>query len=318
MTAETEAGDGNRGEDEWPVVSVIVPVYNDPEGLRDTLDALMAQTYPGTAHEILVVDNDSTDETPAVARAYAAEHDQVTFLVEADRQSSYAARNTGIENARGDVFAFVDADMLVDETWLVDAISAFERKDAEYMGCNVEMVPSEGGDSLAERYNRQTGFPIDYFIEDLGFAPTCCLFVRRSVLEDVGSFDSRLISSGDREFGHRVRDSGRELQYAADVTMYHPTRSTSEALIRKSRRIGRGLYQLRRFHPNRYDDPVPVALNPWPYLPPRPAQIRGIDGWDTLSRREKAGFYLLSYARGVSNGLGRIEETVRRHLPTRA
>ncbi|WP_436347784.1 glycosyltransferase [Natronorubrum sp. FCH18a] len=310
--------DGRRGGDvdasEWPRVSVIVPVYNDPAGLRDTLDSLTGQTYPTDGHEILVVDNDSTDETPAVAREFADDHDHVTFLIEDERQSSYAARNRGIAHASGDVLAFVDADMLVEAEWLADAVHAFERNDADYMGCDVEMIPSEGGDSLAERYNFQTGFPIDHFIEDLGFAPTCCLLVRRSVIDDVGPFDSRLISGGDREFGHRVRDSGRELQFAPDATMYHPTRSTAGAILRKSRRVGRGVYQLRVFHPERYDSKLPVALNPMPYLPPRPERVRNVDGWSDLSRREKAGSYVLSYARGVCNGVGRLEETLRRRV----
>lgn len=298
--------------DEWPSVSVIVPVYNDPSGLRETLDSLTAQTYPTDAHEILIVDNDSTDETPAVARSYAADHESVTYLLEDERQSSYAARNRGIAAADGDVFAFVDADMIVEPTWLVDAVRAVERRDAAYMGCDVEMIPSDGGDSLTERYNLSSGFPIDRYVEEMDFAPTCCLLVRRRVFDDVGAFDSRLISGGDREFGHRVRDSGRELHFAPEVTMYHPTRSTADAILRKSRRVGRGVYQLRLFHPDRYDSSLPVALNPVPYLPPGLESVRDIDGWEELSRREKAGFYCLSYARSVCNGIGRLEETVRR------
>ncbi|QFU83040.1 glycosyltransferase [Natronorubrum aibiense] len=317
MTADS-THDSKRGEtphgDEWPTVSVIVPVYNDPSGIRDTLDSLTAQTYPDDAHEILVVDNDSTDETPAIARAYADEHDHVTFLVESDVQSSYAARNTGIAHARGDVFAFVDADMLVDAEWLADAITAFERADAEYMGCNVEVIPSDDRDSLAERFNLRTAFPIEHFIQTLEFAPTCCLIVSRSVVDDVGAFDSRLVSGGDREFGHRVRDSGRELHFAPAVTMYHPARSTADAIVQKSRRIGRGLYQLRTLHPTQYDSWLPLALNPMPFLPPRLEQLRTIDDWETLSRREKVGFYLLSYAQSVSNGVGRLEEMLRRRL----
>ncbi|MDQ2051475.1 glycosyltransferase [Natronolimnohabitans sp. A-GB9] len=302
--------------DEWPAVSIVVPVYNDPSGVRTTLDSLIEQTYPDDAHEILVVDNDSTDETPAVVQTYADEHERVTYLLEDDRQSSYAARNTGIANASGDVLAFVDADMIVEDEWLVDAVRAFERRDAEYMGCNVEMVASEGNGSLAERYNLQTGFPIEHFIEEMGFAPTCCLLIRRSVVDDVGGFDPRLISGGDREYGHRVRDSGRKLHFTADVTMYHPTRSTVDALLGKSRRVGRGLSQLRTFHSDRYDSPIPIVLNPMPYLPPRPGRVRRLDGWTELSRTEKIGFYLLSYARNVSNGLGRIEERLRRRVTT--
>ncbi|ELY60633.1 glycosyltransferase [Natronolimnohabitans innermongolicus] len=299
---------------EAPLISVVVPVYNDPDGVEATLEALTSQTYPDGGHEILVVDNDSTDETPTVVRAYADEHDHVTSLLEDERQSSYAARNTGIEHASGSIFAFVDADMIVEETWLADAVDAFERLDASYMGCDVEMVPAERSESLAQRYNRRTGFPIEEFVAEMGFAPTCCLFVRRSVLEDVGAFDPRLVSGGDREFGHRVRDAGYDQHYTDAVTMYHPTRSTADAILRKARRVGRGVTQLRAFHPDRYGGRIPAVCNPLPYLPPRLQSVRGIEGWASLSRREKVGFYLLSYGRGISNGMGRIEETVRRRV----
>lgn len=296
----------------WPSVSVIVPVYNDPGGLRETLEAVTDQSYPDDSHEILVVDNDSTDETPTVAKSFADRYAHVEYLLEDDRQSSYAARNTGIRHASGDVFAFVDADMTVDDDWLESAICAFEEKGAEYMACNVEVTPSAGGESLVEKYTLRTAFPIGWFIDELEFAPTCCLVVDRSVIEDVGSFDPRLISSGDREFGHRVRDSGRELQFAPEVSMYHPARASLESVLKKSRRIGRGFCQLRALYPSRYSSWYPCALNPGPFLPPRLSAVREIDGWERLTRRERVGFYLLRYGKSVTKGLGKIEETVRR------
>ena len=88
-----------------PFVSVIVPVYNDPEGIRDCLTALSEQSYPDDRYEVIVVDNGSTDSTRSVISEFP-----VTFRIEDEIQGSYAARNTGIANAHGDVFGFVDAD----------------------------------------------------------------------------------------------------------------------------------------------------------------------------------------------------------------
>ena len=79
-------------------VSVIVPVYNDPDGIAATLDSLLAQsTTPD--YRIHVVDNDSTDRTPEVVRSYTNDNDRITLHHERDVQSSYAAHNTGIRNS---------------------------------------------------------------------------------------------------------------------------------------------------------------------------------------------------------------------------
>lgn len=78
----------------FPCVSVIVPVYNDPTGIRDTLTALTKQTYPTERVNILPIDNGSTDETRDVIRQFEREHENVTLVVEDEIQGSYAARNT--------------------------------------------------------------------------------------------------------------------------------------------------------------------------------------------------------------------------------
>ena len=94
--------------------------------------------------------------------------------------------------------------------------------DADYMDCNVELTLPDNP-SLPVRYDHHTGFPIEAYLTHQQFAPTCCLFVRRSVFNDVGLFDNRLESGGDKEFGNRVDEAGYDLHFAEDVTMYHPT-----------------------------------------------------------------------------------------------
>ena len=93
-------------------VTVVVPVYNDPDGITTTLDSLLAQSTDRD-HEIVVVDNDSTDRTPEVVRSYVDDHsshaDRITLLHETEIQSSCAARNTGIRNTDAEILAFVDA-----------------------------------------------------------------------------------------------------------------------------------------------------------------------------------------------------------------
>jgi glycosyltransferase involved in cell wall biosynthesis len=165
---------------------VIVPVYNDLDGIRTTLDSLLAQS---TDHEIDVVDNDSTDRTPAVVGSY--DDDRINLPHETGIQSSYAARNTSIRHADSNLLAFVDADMTVLKDWLESALDTVQNTEADYIGCNVELALPDDP-TLAARYDHRTGFPVRQYLESQHFAPTCCLFVRRAVFKDVGLFDHRL------------------------------------------------------------------------------------------------------------------------------
>jgi len=243
-------------------VAVIIPVYNDLNGIQDTLDSLLCQTI--TNYEIVVVDNNSTDRTPDIVQTYETNHDHITLVHEREIQSSYAARNTGIRNTEAGILSFIDADMAVPEDWLESALETFQATNADYMGCNVKLTLPDDP-PLAARYDHHTGFPIEGYLKHQQFAPTCCLFVRRAVFEDVGLFDHRLISGGDKEFGNRASNAGYDQQFAADVTMYHPTRNSLNALVSKDLRVGRGLCQLQRYHPNRYGTPG---------IPPRPTGIK--------------------------------------------
>ena len=294
-----------------PIASVIVPVYNDPRGLATTLSALITQNYPRDRHEILVVDNGSTDGTRAVARRFSAANHHVKVLVEAELRGSYAARNRGIRHANGSILAFIDADMTVPVDWLADAVETIRSADVDYMGCDVRLFTPDARESLVARYNRLSGFPIARYLDQRHFAPTCCLVVRRVVFEEVGLFDHRLASGGDREFGHRVYDSGRTLHFASDVCMHHPTRGTVGSLLEKAVRVGRGRLQLRRFHPDRYGHPAAALLNPMRLLPPLPWRLRArFDRWNDLTVGEKLVFFALAFLASLANTAGMIREAV--------
>lgn len=233
-------------------VSIIIPVYNDPEGLSDTLDSLTNQEYPADKYEILVVDNDSDDRTPEVARSYAERSPNIIVLTEDEIQSSYAARNKGIEHATGQILAFVDADVKVDQHWLETGVDALNSRNLDYMGCRVDVFIPPGNETFAAKYNQRTDFPVERFIEVDNFAPTCALFVRKGVIEDVGVFDDNLISGGDFEFGNRVHAAGYSLGYESTVIVHHPARTTLKAIFKKSYRVGIGSAQLAHQYPDRF------------------------------------------------------------------
>jgi glycosyltransferase involved in cell wall biosynthesis len=224
-------------------ISVVVPVYNSPNGVRVTLEALVKQDYPRDAFEIIVVDNRSSDETPHVVEEYVKAYEGLVRLYhQNDVQSSYAARNTGIEHARGQIIAFVDADMWMDENWLAAVVTRMADTRAEYMGCHVIIVSEKV--SLAALYDTITGFPMQHYIEQLHFAGAGCLTVTRDLLRRIGTFNQSLTSGGDKEFGNRAFAHGVVLHYAPDIVLYHPARTALTSLVKKAFRIGHGRGQL--------------------------------------------------------------------------
>ncbi|WP_340100123.1 glycosyltransferase [Salinibaculum salinum] len=293
--------------DKFPSVSVVVPVYNDPDGLRATIRSLVEQTYPAARYEIVVVDNDSTDSTPDVARSVATAHsDLVSVESETDVQGSYAARNTGIEASDGEILAFVDADVVADADWLETAVASMDAHDAAYAGCRVDVVCSER--TCAGLYDAQMGFPVERYVTENNFAPTCALLVARDVVRDVGPFDEQLVSGGDVEFGQRVADAGWTLHYVPDARVVHPARSSLRSLLGKHLRVGRGITQRWRRYPDRYDDSLSSYL--WGVLPTHPLRFpETFDSeWDRISRSQQFGTYAVSCLVRLARTTGRALE----------
>ncbi|ELY95610.1 glycosyltransferase [Natrialba taiwanensis] len=290
-----------------PRVSTVVPVYNDPGGVETTLDSLTEQTYEN--YEIIPVDNNSTDRTPDVIRRWESAYpDRVVPAVETAVQSSYAARNTGIDRASGEILLFIDADIWVEETWISEMVSALESRDCDYLGCNVEIVPNSDSASLWERYERALSFPVETYLERKHFAPTCALAVRRAVFDEIGPFDDQLVSGGDKEFGQRVHQAGFKQGYAGSITVSHPARDSFAALRSKARRIGRGRAQLRHYHPAFSDYVHP--LHPVRFLPPSPLRLYRRYSGTSVSAPEMLSYYVLEYGLKLIQTTSSLRETV--------
>lgn len=235
-----------------PRISVIVPVYNDPPGISCTLDSILGQGLAPEGYEVLVVDNGSTDTTPAVIRDFAARHpERIRSFVERDVKSSYAARNLGVAKARAPLLAFLDADVTVPVDYLDRLLSTFDHQPSlEYLGCRVDVHMASG--TLASKYDAIHAFPVEKYFELYRFAPTCCLTVRRGLFERAGPFNPLLESGGDTEFAARADTVHASKRFVMDLVVRHPARETYRDLLKKRARLGRGAAQLHALDPARF------------------------------------------------------------------
>ena len=286
-----------------PRLSVVIPVYNDPDGIEQTVQSLVRQEN-APDYEIIAVDNDSTDKTPRVIEEFEETHPDLVFgYSETDIQGSYAARNTGIEHASGDLLAFIDADVTVEDTWVADVHERFHSSEVDYLGCNVEMYIPDGEDTIWARYDVAMGLPVEHYLKTKQFAPTCALTIRRQIIERVGTFDQTLVSGGDKEFGKRVHNGGFQMDYDPAIVVQHPARTTFESHVKKAMRIGKGQAQLW----NRHNLAV-HPLSPSRVLPPSPQRIKG----RTQLSRPPLSTYIMSYLLKLVQTVYSIRELCRR------
>jgi cellulose synthase/poly-beta-1,6-N-acetylglucosamine synthase-like glycosyltransferase len=296
-----------------PFISVITAVYNEPSGIKTTLESMLAQDYPSDRCEIIVVDNNSSDNTREVVQEFSRKYPKrVRLLVEKNVQSSYAARNLGISSSKGEILAFIDADMWADRDWLSVVSTKFEDEDVGYVGCNIRIHTDRG--SLVGLYNKFTGFPVETYMKESHFAGAGCIAVRKSVFKKVGLFDAGLISSGDREFGERVWRSGVKQVLVERFMLHHPARESLKSTLKKDFRIGRGNFQLAQSHPERFSSLRRNFSNIEFFLPPNPIKFFGkkIRANKALSHnltfREGTVFYLISVLGKITGNLGYFNE----------
>ena len=222
-----------------PVASVVIPARDAGRWLGACLDALSDQVG-APSHEVIVVDDGSTDGTGDLARS----HQAVTHTVAGPGRGSYAARNAGLAVATAPVLAFTDSDCVPDPGWLAAGMAAIDA-GADLVGG--EITAAAGGPLNAwERYDRAVYLRQDELTSHEHFAATANLFVRRAVIDDVGAFDASLRSGGDYEFGRRATAAGYRLVYEPVARVSHRPRRGLVETWRLHRRLGAGWAALAR------------------------------------------------------------------------
>jgi glycosyltransferase involved in cell wall biosynthesis len=226
---------------EKPLVSVIVPVYNDQESLCILLEALAAQDYPLGRFECIIIDNGSTQPVRV-----ADECKLSVRILHEPRPGSYAARNRGLSECRGRILAFTDADCIPRNDWISCAVACLASADKPTMlGGKVEVFCVNGAPaSPLEWCSLLNDLDQALYIRRWHFAATANMVTTRDVFDRVGGFDPHLFSGGDREWGRRAWSMGIAQVYSEKTVVRHPVRSTWSALATRRRRLAGGQYIL--------------------------------------------------------------------------
>ncbi len=281
-----------------PFISAIVPVYNGERRIRACIESLLNQTYSRDRYEILIVDNASSDRTREIVQEYP-----VRLLVEDRIQSSYAARNKGIQNAKGEILSFTDSDCVASSRWIEEGVKAFNSTSADLVGGNVQFIYSERK-TAAEIYDSITSMQVERDIKERSVAKTANLFVKSFLFDKIGMFPASVKSGGDVLWTSRATRNSFALTFASKAIVRHPARRLG-ALIKKQYRVGKGqprIWISEGRPPRKLLNMMLTFLPPW-----LPSLKKAIDQRGTIEMKKRIfSLWCVSYLCNLSAVLGRL------------
>jgi glycosyltransferase involved in cell wall biosynthesis len=212
-------------------VSIIVPAYNEQDGIAACIQALLAQDYPPDCREIIIVDNNSKDHTREIVQQYP-----VTLLVEREIQGPAAARNKGILAAHGDIVAFTDADCLPRPDWLRNLTAAFSAPDI--VGAVGTLLPA-GDEGLIIDFMKAVNTIQSRDLGKFWYVVTANAAYKREVLLKLGLFDVNLYNGEDIDLGLRAQIEGLgRIIGVPDAVVDHPFENSWDEIWERFRRYG--------------------------------------------------------------------------------
>ncbi|QXI40771.1 glycosyltransferase [Pseudomonas xantholysinigenes] len=195
------------------LVSIVIPMFNEAPHIGRTLDAARrAASAAGLACELIVVDNGSVDDGPAIARAHGAE------VLVLPGVAIGALRNAGVRASHGDWLAFLDADIEVPEHWLDLLLDLQRRGEGDVFALDCD-TPRQAP-WFAQAWQRRT-LRVGQTVQDSTWLPTPNLLMRRSWFEQVGGFDERLRTGEDKDFTLRLHEAGARLRVLRQPAVLH-------------------------------------------------------------------------------------------------
>ncbi len=252
-----------------PIVSVIVPCYNEQATIGLLLDALCRQTFPPAEQEIIIADGASTDRTVSEIEQFKLDHPGCNVRIISNPQRTIpAGLNLAIQAAQGEFIVRLDAHSMPGSDYVERCLANLQQGLGENVGGVWDIKPGGVGwiaRSIAlaasnplgvgdarYRYTNQAG-PVD----TVPFGA-----FRRRLVDEVGYFNEELLTNEDYEFNTRVRKAGKTVWLDPVIRSVYFARPDLPALARQYWRYGYWKYRMLRSYPEtiRWRQALPPAF----------------------------------------------------------
>jgi len=217
-------------------ISIIIPAYNAENVIKTCINSILAQNYPESSIEIIIVDDGSSDATGKTLKSLPPKECLFTYTHEKNLGLA-AARNTGIRHAQGELLIFLDADMEIPPDFIREHLEFHQREKT--IGILSAIVPDP--DCVYDKYQRYlyesrrgalkypNSEPLPYHVFLFN-----CASVKKSAVDAVGLFDENITHYGgeDTDYAYRLWQMFPEgLYYAPSIrVVHHHCRSIGQAL----------------------------------------------------------------------------------------
>ncbi|UCE00229.1 MAG: glycosyltransferase [Chloroflexota bacterium] len=230
----------------WPFVSVVVCTYNGSTWIRDCCEGLSRLDYPN--YEVIVVNDGSTDGTKKIISQYDFK------VIHTDNQGLSTARNLGLQEAKGEIIAYLDDDAYPDEQWLRYLAASF--KGNHYSGIGGPNIAPPGDGFVSECVANAPGNPVYVLLTDqeAEHIPGCNMAFRKDHLQAIGGFDPRFRTAGDDvDVCWRIQENGWSLGLNAAATVWHHRRNSLHNYWKQQVGYGRAESQLMAKWPYKHN-----------------------------------------------------------------
>ena len=232
------------------MVSVVICSYNREKFLPEALESLTKQSAEKQDFEIVIVNNNSTDNTESISQNFIKHHPElnVVYTIETSQGLSYA-RNKGIATAKGEIIAFMDDDAIARNDY-IDQLQKHFDNYPEYGAIGGKVIPIYGEGEPEPRwmskYIQGVVSKVDYGSETKPFTKKypagCNMAFRKSIFEKYGTFNTDLVYRGDDKYiFNMLKSHGVRVLYAPEIFVNHHIdayRIQPEFIDKISRSIG--------------------------------------------------------------------------------
>lgn len=240
-----------------PLVSIIVPCYNEEATIGLLLDAIVRQTLPMQEMEVILADGMSTDGTREKVAEFQAEHPELSVcIVDNPARNIPAGLNTALRTGRGAYFVRLDAHSIPNADYVERSLADLQAGLGDNVG-GIWLIRPGGEGWAARSIAVAASHPLGVGDAFYRFAvqPRSVDTVpfgafSRSLVERIGMFDETLLTNEDYEFNARLRKSGGTVWLDPDIRAVYFARSNFSALARQYWRYGTWKWRMLRRYPD--------------------------------------------------------------------
>lgn len=239
---------------EFPLVSILVPVYNEGKVIKSVINALLNLDYPN--YEIIIIDDGSTDDTLTISneiinqQSFIPKRNSILILTQSN-QGKARALNYGLDYARGEFIVCVDGDSLITSDTLRKGLRLFQDPKVGAVAGNVKAVNRNQMVSLLQTLEYVEGLNMPRRAQGLfglvNIVPGPIGFFRRQTLEVVGRYSSDTFAE-DCDVTLKILKAGWKVLYEPEAKAFTEVPETWLDLIKQRYRWTRGIIQSIRKH----------------------------------------------------------------------